>query len=77
MDALREPGARVGDNVSIHAQPFTVTARRDPRRLHQRARAHAGGTLLAGRGDDFASEDAATKSTSLSRSRTGAEDMAA
>lgn len=56
-EAAREPGALVGNNVSIHGLLLTTTAQRDSRRLRTGKRAHPGGSGLAGSAAGMNRED--------------------
>jgi acetyltransferase-like isoleucine patch superfamily enzyme len=59
---LREFGALVGDNVSIHGPLLIVNARRDFSRLRIGSRVHLGADVLIDLADDVTIEDDATLS---------------
>ncbi len=59
---LREFGASVGDNVSIHGPLLIVNAQHDFSRLHIGSRVHLGADVLIDLADDVTIEDDATLS---------------
>lgn len=62
VQVLREFGATVGDNVSIHGPLLIVNAQRDFSRLHIGSRVHLGADVLIDLADEVTIEDDATLS---------------